>query len=42
MIIRSLLHVYILLVLTHSMDREELRDQSSTDSLSGTNTLIET
>ena len=41
MIISTVLCVYILLVLAHSMKREGPQDQSSTDTLSGTCTLIE-
>ena len=41
MIISTVLCVYILLVLGHSMEREGPQDQSSTDTLSGTCTLIE-
>ena len=35
MIISTVLYLYILLVLEHSMDREGPQDQSSTDTLSG-------
>ena len=41
MIIITVLYVYILLVLGHSMEREGSQDQSSTDTLSGTCTLME-
>ena len=40
-IITVLLCGYILLILVHSMEREGPQDQSSTDTLSGTCTLIE-
>ena len=41
MIISIVLYLYILLLLAHGMDREGPQDQSSTDTLSGTCTLIE-
>ena len=41
MIISTVLYEYVLLLLVHSMDREVPQDQSSTDTLSGTCTLIE-
>ena len=41
MIISTVLYLYTILLLGHSMDREGPQDQSSTDTLSGTCTLIE-
>ena len=41
LIISPVLYVYILLVLVESMEKERPQDQSSTDTLSGTCTLIE-